>query len=84
VYQYQGVSGTGRVSGLTYHLTGGSRLIEYTTEGLAPVMETHVSTGQFIVAGPSNNQVLGGRLHITINPNGVRTSYFESSAEGCR
>jgi hypothetical protein len=85
VSRYQGVSGVGLVSGLTYHLTGVGLLIEFTTDDFAPLTQTQTGHGQFIVAGPGNNQVSAGSLHVTINANGELTSYsFESDPDTCR
>jgi hypothetical protein len=82
-FQPQGISGYGEISGDKYQATGGTQE-EYNENGPLPITDTYINNFRIIGQGPDNNYLVHENVHITINANGVLTSYVDNFSVECK
>lgn len=83
LYQPQGISGTGTVTGAKYQATGGTQET-FVSNGPLPLSDTFVNNFRIIGAGPGNNFLVHETLHVTINAGGVVTADIDKLSVECR
>jgi hypothetical protein len=82
-FQPQGISGYGEISGDKYQATGGTQE-EFNENGPFPITDTYINNFRIIGQGPDNNFLIHENVHITINANGVLTSYVDNFTVDCK
>lgn len=83
-YQPQGISGTGSVSGDTYHATGQT---QYTSSGSlvnGQFSYTYVNNFRIIGQNTGNNYIVHQNVHVTANADGTITSYVDNFTADCK
>jgi hypothetical protein len=80
--QPQGVTGVGAITGDIYHATGVTQ--ETTTSGLVGFTDAFVNSFKIIGPGPSNNVLIQGVVHFTVNANGTLTVARDQFTAECR
>ena len=83
LFQPQGITGTGTVTGTKYQATGGTQET-IVTGGPLPLVRTFVNNFRIIGAGPDNDYLVHETLHITINPAGEITALIDNLSVECR
>ena len=81
-FQPQGISGYGEISGDKYQATGGTHE-EFNDNGL-PFTDTYINNFRIIGQGPGNNFLVHENYHVTINANGVVTSFVDNFSVECK
>ena len=81
-FQPQGISGYGEVTGDKYQATGVTQE-EFNTNGPLPITDSFVNNFRMIGQGPNNNYQVHQNMHVTINANGVLTSFVDNSSVDC-
>ena len=80
---FQGVTGTGAPSGLTYNVRTTTNQSVNDSDG--PQSEaTVISTVKLISQGPPQNYFLRNVFHVTVNANGTTTSTVDETSAECR
>jgi hypothetical protein len=82
LFQPQGISGYGTVTGDKYQATGGTHE-EYNENGL-PFTETYINNFRIIGQGTDNNFLVHETYHVTVNANGVVTSFVDNFSVECK
>jgi hypothetical protein len=81
-FQPQGISGYGTITGDKYQATGGTHE-EFNENGL-PFTDTYINNFRIIGQGPDNNFLVHENYHVTINANGVVTSFVDNFSVECK
>jgi hypothetical protein len=81
-FQPQGVSGTGAVTGDTYHATGVTQ--DHTHNGRVGVTFTFVNNFRIIGQKAGNNFLAHQVIHVTVNANGTVTTVFDKLRADCK
>ena len=82
-FQPQGISGYGEITGDRYQATGETQE-EFNANGPPPITDTFVNNFKIIGQGPDNNFLVHENMHVTINANGVLTSYVDNFSADCK
>ena len=83
LFQPQGISGTGTVTGAKYQATGGTQET-FVSNGPLPLSDTFVNNFRIIGAGSGNNFLVHETAHVTINAEGVVTADIDKLSVECR
>ena len=81
---FEGVTGTGLTSGLTYRALGASMQRSNLSGGPFPNDHTYIVREQFILPGAGNNFAFFFTAHLTIDANGVAHAAFDNLKSECR
>jgi hypothetical protein len=81
LYQPQGISGYGAVSGDKYQATGGTQDISTGNVGFTYAF---VNNFRMIGQGPGNNFMVHENYHYTVNANGTLTAYVDNYRVSCQ
>ena len=79
--QPQGVSGVGQVTGAKYQGTGVTQDIFTARIGN---QETIINNFRVVGQGKGNDFTVHKNLHLTVNPNGIVTAWFDNLRADCR
>jgi hypothetical protein len=80
-FQPQGISGLGGTTGDKYQGTG---VTQSEFNARVGVEETFINNFRIIGQGDGNNFLVHETFHITINPNGAATAFFDKFSVDCR
>ena len=83
LFQPQGISGTGMITGTKYQATGGTQETVVASDPL-PFVDTFVNNFRIIGAGPGNNYLVHETVHVTINAGGEVTAEVDKLSVECR
>jgi hypothetical protein len=76
---FQGVKGIGLLTGTTYKIN----LNIEVTNSVSGTETTSLYHGVTVGPGPNNNDLFSAQFHITVNPDGTVTAYFDNFFENC-
>jgi hypothetical protein len=83
-FQPQGISGTGEVTGATYHATGVTRQSFKSSLQNGQANLTFVNNFRIIGQGPGNNFLVHETLHLTFNADGTLTVSLDNLTVDCK
>jgi hypothetical protein len=81
LFQPQGISGTGEISGNRYQATGET---QDTFTGRVGYESSYVNNFKIIGQGPGNNFLIHENVHVTVNSNGTLTAYVDNYSVECK
>jgi len=80
LFQPQGISGTGMISGDRYQATGETM---DTNTGRVGYEYSFVNNFKIVGHGSGNNFMVHENLHVTVNPDGTLTAYVDNFSAEC-
>ncbi len=84
LYQPQGISGVGEVTGDTYRATGGTQTFFQGSLINGQYNTSYVNNFRIIGTGPGNNFLVHTITHLTVNANGDATATVDIDSIECR
>ena len=84
MYQPQGITGVGSISGERYHSTGVTQEIFKSSFSNGQATSTSINNFRIIGEGPGNNFLIHAVTHVTFNANGTVTARVDNFTVDCK